>query len=184
MKLLSTTAAILLASASFAFAAIDTSALVADYQARGYTSIEVKNGPTQTKIEAIRGAEKVEVIYDRATGGILKSETGPAEAGDDVRPGVSIREREKDFLRGSGDDDADGAAADDDDSDEASLGDDDADDDSGDDSGDDDSADDDSGDDDSGSDDGPDHDSNDDHGGGSGHGGDGGHDGDHDGGDD
>ena len=178
MKLLSTTALIAALSAGTAIAAIDTNALVADYRAQGYTSIEVRTGPTQTRVEAIRGTEKVEVIYDRETGGVLKSETGVVEAGDDSRPGVSIRDRERDFVGGGrlGDhaednsvDESDDAPDDShdlaDDSDDSSDDSDEANDGSSDDSGDD--ASDDSGDSGDESDDGADSDGGDDgHGGG------------------
>lgn len=150
------------------FAAIDTDGLVAGYQADGYTAIEVTRGPNQTKVEAVRGGSKVEVVYDNATGAALKSEHDTAEADDDIKPGVSVRDRNRDFT---GDDDS-------------------ADDNGSDDNGSDDSGSDDNGDDDNGNgnggDDGSGHGS-DDHGGddngGSGHGSDG-HGGDDHGGDD
>ena len=80
--------------------------------AAGYTRIEVKTGPTQTKVEAIRGAEKLEVIYDNASGNTLKSEVQAVEPGEDIAPGVSIRDRKHDFLNahdgdGVGEDDGD-----------------------------------------------------------------------------
>ena len=85
------------------FAAIDTDGLVAGYQADGYTAIEVTRGPNQTKVEAVRGSSKVEVVYDNATGAALKSEHDTAEADDDIKPGVSVRDRNRDFT---GDDDS------------------------------------------------------------------------------
>ena len=57
-----------------AFADATTDRLVQELQTDGYTRIEVKTGPTQTKVEAIRGTEKVEFVYDNATGTILKRE--------------------------------------------------------------------------------------------------------------
>lgn len=158
MKLFATTAAFMLFSSSFALAAIDTNALVTDLQAQGYTRVEVKTGPTQTKVEAIRGTEKVEVVYDSASGAVLKSETEAVRPGDDISPGVSIRNRDRDFLGGGRRGHSDDSDDLNDDSDDSS---DDASDDSGD-SGDDDHGDDDHGDDDHGSD----------HDGGRGHGGD------------
>ena len=54
-------------SANFALAAINPQALADAYVAEGYTYVEVKVGPTQTKLEAVKGQRKVEVIYDNAT---------------------------------------------------------------------------------------------------------------------
>lgn len=130
-----------------ALAEINVDSLVADYQAQGFTRIEVRNGLTQTKVEAIRGTEKLEVVLDRATGSVLKSETGTVDPFENTSPGVSIRDRNRDFVRS------------------ASAGDDS----SGTDSADDESADDDSQDHASGSDDGAGHDAGDDHGGDDGH---------------
>ncbi|MGL4311128.1 MAG: PepSY domain-containing protein [Paracoccaceae bacterium] len=143
----------LILTATMGLAKINTDALVADYQAMGYTRIEVKTGPTQTKVEAIRGTEKLEVIYDSGTGSVLKSETETVDSGDDLRPGVEIDSQNRDFVRvkssssddeGSDDDsddeddDNDDDSDDDHDSDDDNDDDDDSDDDSGDDSGDDD----------------------------------------------
>ena len=55
--------------------------LLADaYLAKGYTFVEVKVGPTQTKVEAIMGSTKVEVVYDNETDEIIKQETETARA--------------------------------------------------------------------------------------------------------
>lgn len=92
--------------------------------ARGYTRIEVKTGPTQTKVEAIRGTEKLEVIYDNASGDTLKSEVQAVEPGENTAPGVSVRNRNRDFLRGDGNDDANDGGADNNDDDGDNAGDD------------------------------------------------------------
>ena len=60
--------AALVLSGSMAMAAVTTEQLVADLQAEGYTWIEVKRGPTQIKIEAVRGTSKTETIIDAETG--------------------------------------------------------------------------------------------------------------------
>lgn len=73
--------------------------VIADLQAKGYTRIEVKVGPGQFKVEAIRGTEKLEVIYDSASGSVLKTEVEAVGPGENTRPGVSIRERNKNFVR-------------------------------------------------------------------------------------
>lgn len=104
-KLMMFTAAAAL-TANMAFAAIDPQALADGYIAEGYTYVEVKQGPTQTKIEAVKGDVKVEVVYDNATGGIIKQET--EAAGDDAgRTGVEIDFRDEDFEDDENDDDED-----------------------------------------------------------------------------
>jgi hypothetical protein len=128
-KLLSYTAAIAL-SAGAAFAAIDAKQLADAYLAEGYSYVEVKVGPTQTKLAAIKETRKVEVIYDNATGAILKQEF--EDAGDDYigRSGVEIEDEDKDFLDGDDDDeDDDEDGEDDDDEDDDDEDDDDEDDD-------------------------------------------------------
>jgi hypothetical protein len=94
-------------SGSMALAALSTQDVIDGLNAQGYTRVEVKVGPTQTKVEAIRGTEKLEVVYDNASGSTLKSEVGTVEAGDDTAPGVSIRNRKNDFVDGADDGDED-----------------------------------------------------------------------------
>jgi hypothetical protein len=136
-----------------------TDSIVANLQDLGYEFIEIKNGPTQVKVEAIRGTDKLELIYDRTTGDILKRERERAEADEIGRSGVQIDTRNKDFIDGRDDDDDDGdddrsgrrGGDDDDDDDDRSGsggGDDDHDDDDHDDDDDDDHDDDDDDDDD------------------------------------
>jgi hypothetical protein len=136
-------AAALIMSATFAHAAITSDDLVAQYQAQGYTRIEIKVGSTLAKVEAIKDGQKVEVLVDLVTGAILKTETEQVQAGDDVTPGVEVRSVSDEKLD---DDKGRGQSGGEDD--------DDSNDDNGDDSGDDDGGDDDGGDDDSGDDDG------------------------------
>jgi len=162
-------AAMMLAGgAAFAQATLDpvVNDFVTSYSADGFTRFEVRSGLTQVKIEAYRGTEKVEVILDKTTGEVLKSETEVAGLFDDNTPGVFIRERNRDFLRSDSDDDSNDDDEDGDDSDDDSLDDDSSDDDSSDDdSSDDDSSDDDSSDDDNSDDDSSDDDSDDNSGG-------------------
>lgn len=87
--------------------ALTSEQVIDDLTAQGYTRIEVRNGLTQTKVEAIRGTTKLEVIYDQATGAVLKTETEAVEPGDDTTPGISVRNRNRDFVRVSGRDDSD-----------------------------------------------------------------------------
>jgi hypothetical protein len=92
---------------------VDVDALVADLEAQGFEYIEVKQGPTQIKVEAIRGDQKVETVYDAASGEVLKQEV--EHAGDDAgRSGVSVRSRDDDFA----DDGGDGSRGHDDDDDD------------------------------------------------------------------
>ena len=124
-----------------------TDDVIATFQEMGFDYIEVKEGITQLKVEAIQGSEKYEVIYDRATGTILKQETERADADEIGRSGVEIDRRARDFLD---DDDDDSRDDDDDDRDDSSDRDedDDEDDDDSDDDDDDDDSDDDNDDDD------------------------------------
>ena len=75
-----------------------TDGVVAKFQEMGFTFIEVKDGPTQVKVEGIKGSTQLEVIYDRATGRILKQEQHRAEAENVGRSGVQIDSEDRDFL--------------------------------------------------------------------------------------
>ena len=86
--------------------------VVSQLTAEGYTRIEVKTGPTQVKVEAIRNGRELEAVYDLATGAILKQEVNAIGADDDTTPGVEIDTRNRDFVDAAGnvhdDDDDDG----------------------------------------------------------------------------
>jgi hypothetical protein len=152
--------------------------VIADFRARGYDFIEIERGATQLKAEGIRGTEELEIVYDLATGRIIKQETSRADAEYIGRTGIEFDVSNASFV-GDDDDDDDrsGRDRDDDDDDDDRSGrdrDDDDDDDDDDDRSDlgsgrdDDDRDDNSGsddddsDDDSGSDDGDDDNDNDD----------------------
>ncbi len=92
-------------TANMAYAAIDGQALADSYLADGYDFVEVKQGPTQTKVEAIKGSSKVEVVYDNENGAIIKQETETADGDDLGRTGSQVRSVDKDFE--DGDDDGD-----------------------------------------------------------------------------
>lgn len=79
--------------------AVTTESVIADLQAEGYSRVEVKVGPTQMKVEAIRGTEKLEMVVQNETGQVLKSEAGQVRLGENTTPGVSVRERNGDFVR-------------------------------------------------------------------------------------
>ncbi|WP_084861083.1 PepSY domain-containing protein [Salibaculum halophilum] len=104
--LLSTTAALALAT-SPVFAQSATDQIVADLQSQGYTYIEVKEGPSQIKAEAVRDGRKLEVVYDSATGEILKQETEAAEGDYATRTGVEVDSDDEDFLDDDDMDEAD-----------------------------------------------------------------------------
>lgn len=131
-KLLCYTAAIAL-SAGAAFAAIDGNALADAYLAKGYDFVEVKVGPTQTKVEAIKGNLKVEVIYDNETEAIIKQEEETVDGDDVGRTGKQVRSVDEDFEDGDDDDDHDDDEDDDDDDDDGEDDDDDEEDDDDDD---------------------------------------------------
>jgi len=150
-----TTAALLMGSVAIADPFAE--AVVKNLQDLGYDYIEVKRGQSQLKAEAVRGDQKLEVVYDLATGQIISREDEWADDDYVGRSGVEIRTENRDFLD---DDDDSGRGSDDDDDndDDSGRGSDDRDDDD-DDSGADDRDDDD---DDSGSDDSDDDDDDDD----------------------
>jgi hypothetical protein len=87
--------------------ALTSQEVIDDLSAQGYTRIEVKVGPTQIKVEAIRGTEELEQVFDSATGNVLKSEVDRVDADDNVTPGVTVRNRNRDFVGARGDDDDD-----------------------------------------------------------------------------
>jgi hypothetical protein len=116
-RLLCYTAAIAL-STSAVFAAIDGRALADAYLAEGYDFVEVKVGPTQTKVEAIKGVSKIEVIYDNETQAILKQEDETADGDDVGRTGSQVRNVGKNFLDDDDEDEDEDEDEDDDDDDE------------------------------------------------------------------
>lgn len=109
-------------SATMAMAEITADELVAAYQVKGYTRIEVTTGLTQIKVEAIMGKAKVEVVYDALTGAILHEETGWAK-GSERGTGIEVKSEDHDFLNGDehGDENS-GDNADEDDHDHSGSG--------------------------------------------------------------
>jgi hypothetical protein len=108
--------AALVLTAPMAMAAVTTTEVVDSYRSQGYSWIEVKQGPTQIKVEAVKGSEKVEVVIDIETGAVLKQETERASTRDQGRTGVDVSTRDEDFV-GRDDDDDDDRNDDDDDDD-------------------------------------------------------------------
>ncbi|MFN3992602.1 MAG: hypothetical protein ACK4IU_06800 [Tabrizicola flagellatus] len=116
---LSCYAAAVVLSAGAAFAAVDGNALADRLLAEGYDFVGVKVGPTQTKVEAIKGTEKVEIVYDNEALQEIKREVETADADEIGRTGREVRTVKRDFER-FGDDDKNrrhGKGADDDDED-------------------------------------------------------------------
>ena len=112
--LLSTVAAVVFGTGAV-FAQSIAEQVVTQLQAEGYQRIEVKNGPTQVKVEAIRNGMKLEVTYDAATGEVLKQEVRPVEAGEDTTPSVRIEDDSDDDIDDDDDRDDDDHGDDDDD---------------------------------------------------------------------
>ncbi|MGV6811965.1 MAG: PepSY domain-containing protein [Brevirhabdus sp.] len=128
----STAAAIAISAAAFgtlAYADQFTDMIVSDLQSNGYEYVELKVGPTQVKAEAVKGDEKIEVIYDRETGEILSQEVDRADADEIGRTGVEIKNTNEDFADEQDDDDDDDGVDEDDDEDEEDEDDDEDDDD-------------------------------------------------------
>jgi hypothetical protein len=99
-------AAMLLMTTSLAQAAsFDADAIAKQYQADGYTRIEIKIRQTQAKVEAYNGRGELEVIYDIATGKVLDRDWDDDDD-DGGRPGVFIRTESRfSFIGARGDDD-------------------------------------------------------------------------------
>jgi hypothetical protein len=147
MKKILLTTTVFAFAATMAAAAITSQDVVDELTAQDYTVTEVHTGATQIKVEAVKGDQKIEMVYDIETGSVLRSETQTL-----LNAGTS---GETTSYSTSGSDDN---GLEDDDN---------GDDDNGDDNGDDDNGDDDNGDDDNGDDNGGDnHDDGGDHDGG------------------
>lgn len=106
MKLrLLTIATILMASTAVAQAAWTSDDIARKYSQEGYTRVEIDISATLAKVEAIKGTEKLEVIYDLSTGAVLKTERELVDGDDDTAPGVFVRDRDNRWF---GDDDVGG----------------------------------------------------------------------------
>ena len=71
--------------------------VVEQLAADGFRALEVKNGPTETKVEAIRGGTRLEVVYDRATGQIVEQEVEPFTGIAPPAGVIEISARDRDF---------------------------------------------------------------------------------------
>ena len=167
MKKIFLTTTVLAFTATMAAAGITSQDVVDELTAQDYTVTEVHTGATQISVEAVRGDQKIEMVYDIETGSVLRRETRTLLNSGTSGEGTSYatHESEDDSIDDDGiDDDGHDGANDDNGDDDNGIDDDDhSDDDNGDDdNGDDDNGDDDNGDDDNGDDDNGDDDNGDD----------------------
>ena len=128
------TALLALGIASTAQAQSIADQVISRLQAEGFNYFEVKNGPNQVKIEAVRGTQEVEYVYDLTTGALLKQEAGTSDADDRNRSGVRTRNEDRNFVddderSGRDDDERDDDERDDDERDDDERDDDERDDD-------------------------------------------------------
>lgn len=86
-------AAMLLMTTSLASAApFDADAIAKQYQADGFTRVEISVRQTQARVEAYDDRGELEVIYDIATGNELcRDRDDDDDDGDAGKPGVVIR---------------------------------------------------------------------------------------------
>jgi len=110
--LLSTTLSVLTAAPLYAQSFTDR--VVETLSQQGYQTVEIDNGPTQTKFEAVGDGTKIEVIYDRATGEILSQETGRFDGTVVEGQPIEIDTRTRDFVGDNRDDNDDDDDDDDD----------------------------------------------------------------------
>ena len=103
-RILLAAAAIIALSAADVFADAFSDAVISDLQLNGYNNIEITTGPTQLKVEASDGVNRIEIIYDLATGEILVQEIEPL-GDDDIAPGVTISSDDDVFWDDDDDDD-------------------------------------------------------------------------------
>ncbi len=90
--------------------AITVADVVKTYQDAAYSAIEVKESPNQIKVEGVKDGVKVEVVYDKATGDVVKRESEAAGVGD-TNSGLEVSSTDHDFTD---DDSADDNSASDD----------------------------------------------------------------------
>jgi len=118
---LTVTTAMFLGTSAWADAFTDQ--IVTNLQQLGYTYIEVKDGPTQVKVEAVQGGQKIELVFDRSTGAILKQQVGRSSFADRNKSGVEVDQTNRVFVDGSDDDSVSGGfGTSDDDDDDGSGG--------------------------------------------------------------
>lgn len=80
-------------------------AIIGQFTSGDYQFVEAKLGPTQLKIEAIRGGLKEEYVFDVESGDLLKKEIEAAEADETGLMGFEFDMRDEDFIDDHDDDD-------------------------------------------------------------------------------
>jgi len=85
---------------STAMAQVSSQDVIDSLQAQGFTPVEVKTGPSQIKAEAVRDGQRIEVVYDSASGQIIKQEFGPAGAQAGAG-GIEVNVEGDDFVNAS-----------------------------------------------------------------------------------
>jgi hypothetical protein len=89
---------------NIAHAEMSTTAVADDYVAQGYSKVEVQRGQTQIQVEAVRGTEKITVIYDIASGNVLSTQSRLAPLQEQSERGVQIRSGAQDFSQANDND--------------------------------------------------------------------------------
>jgi len=87
---------------TMAFAQSIDDQIITEYTAKGFSRIDITSGVNQTKVEAIRGRQKVAVVYDNTTGRILQQDVERVRSNDETTPGVTTGTGSSDFVDGSG----------------------------------------------------------------------------------
>ena len=77
--------------------AITVADVVQTYQDAAYSGIEVKESPNQIKVEGIKDGVKVEVVYDKTTGDVIKRESEAVDAGE-ISNGLEVSVTDHDFT--------------------------------------------------------------------------------------
>lgn len=108
MKAISLTAtlaaAALTLSAPALRAEVSIQSIVDNLNAEGFSQIEITTGPTQVRAEAYDGTQRIEVVYDRATGAILRQEQTRERSRTEVQAGVELHTSTQDFDTAGSDD--------------------------------------------------------------------------------
>lgn len=89
--------------------AITVADVVKTYTDAAYSAIEVKESPNQIKVEGIKDGVKVEVVYDKATGDVVKRESVAVGTGE-TNSGLEVSNTDDD---GADDTRSDNGASDD-----------------------------------------------------------------------
>lgn len=97
-------AAILALGAPALHAEVSPQSIADNLNAVGYSNVEITTGPTQVRAEGTNGTERIEVVYDRATGAILRQEQTRERSRTEVQAGVELHTSTQDFDTAGSDD--------------------------------------------------------------------------------